>query len=227
MDKPTSDRIQASFSSKIEKKALVWMASRLPHWMNPDHLTIIGFAGALLSGLGYVLTNWNEAFLWLSSLGFVINWYGDSLDGTLARVRQIQRPKYGFFIDHNVDAITALVISVGAGISPYFSFSAVLLVLIGYLILCIFTYINTYLRGVLKISYSGFGPTELRLAIILLNTIVYFVPMEQNSILEIKGVKLRFFDLAAVGVAIVLMVLYFYYFFQEKRKFELEDPPRA
>ena len=227
MDRPTSDRIQASFSSIIEKKVLVWMASRLPKWMKPDHLTAIGFAGAIVSGIGYVLTNWNEAFVWLSSLGLVINWYGDSLDGTLARVRQIQRPKYGFFIDHNVDAITALVIAVGAGISPYFSFSAVLLVLIAYLILCIFTYINTYLHGVLKISYSGFGPTELRLAIIILNTIFYFVPIEQNTILEVNGVNLKFFDLAAVGVAIVLMVLYFYYFFKEKRKFELEDPPRA
>jgi phosphatidylglycerophosphate synthase len=227
MENQTSDRIQASFSSNIEKRVLVWIAARLPRRMTPDHLTAIGFAGAIIAGLGYILTNWHEAFLWLSTFGFIVNWYGDSLDGTLARVRKIQRPKYGFFIDHNVDALTALVITIGAGISPYFSFSAVLLVLIAYLIMCIFTYINTYLRGVLKISYSGLGPTELRLAIIILNTFFYFVHMEQNSIMEVKGIKLRFFDLAAVGVALVLMILYFYYFFKEKSKFEIEDPPKT
>ncbi len=224
MDKPTSDRIQASFSSKIEKKVLIWMAERLPRWITPDHLTAIGFFGAILAGAGYVLSNWGVGYLWLSSLGFVINWYGDSLDGTLARVRKIQRPKYGFYIDHNVDAITALVISLGAGISPFFSFPAVLLVLIGYLMMCIFTYINTYLRGVLKISYSGFGPTELRFAIIILNAVFYFVPMNDISLLSIHGINLRLFDILVLGVAFVLMSIYFYYFFKEKKKFNEEDP---
>ena len=227
MDNQTSDRIQASFSSRLEKKILIWMAQRLPGSIRPDHLTIIGFIGALLAGAGYALTNLGTGFLWLSSFGFIVNWYGDSLDGTLARVRNIQRPKYGFFIDHNVDAITALVISIGAGISPFFSFSAVLLVLTGYLILCVFTYINTYLRGVLKISYSGFGPTELRLAIIILNGLFFFIPMEENSIIEINGIKLKLFDLFVLGVAVVLMALYFYYFFKELRKFAKEDPSHA
>lgn len=203
------------------------MAHRMPARVTPDNLTAFGFFGSFLAGTAYFLTNWGDGFLWLASFGFILNWFGDSLDGTLARVRNIQRPKYGFYLDHNVDAITALVISVGAGLSPYFSFSAVLLVLIGYLILCIFTYINTYLRGVLKISYSGFGPTELRLAIIILNTIFFFVPMEQNSILEIKGIKLKFFDLAVIGVALILLALYFYYFFKERRKYAFEDPPQA
>jgi phosphatidylglycerophosphate synthase len=226
MDNKTSDRIQESISSKIEKRTLIWMASRLPRWMTPDHLTIIGFIGALLAGSGYALTNLGKGFLWLASFGFVVNWFGDSLDGTLARVRQIQRPRYGFSIDHNVDAITALVIVIGAGISPFVSFSAVLLVLVGYYLLCIYTYINTYLQGVLKISYSGFGPTELRLVIIIINSIFFFTTFE-NPTIVLVGITFKMFDLFALAVAMVLIFIYLVYFFAERKKYEKIDPPQT
>lgn len=221
----TSIRVQTSILSKIEKRVLVWMASRLPHWMNPDIMTSIGLAGSLLAGLGYVLSNWGKGFLWLSSFGFIVNWFGDSLDGTLARVRKIERPTYGFYIDHNVDAITALIIVIGAGISPFVTFSVVMLILAGYFMLCIFTYINTYLEGIFKISYSGFGPTELRLGVIIINVFFYFLPLE-NSQIFILGIKLKFFDLFALGIAFALMALYLIYFFIEKKKYERIDPPR-
>lgn len=224
MDKTTEIRIQTSVLSEVEKKALVWMAGRLPLWVTPDLLTTIGFFGALISGGGYVLSNWGKGFLWLSSFGFVVNWFGDSLDGTLARVRRIERPKYGFYVDHNVDAMTALVIVLGAGMSPFLTFSVVMLVLTGYLLLCIFTYINTYLQGVLKISYSGMGPTELRLGIIIINILFYFLPME-NTIFEFLGITAKFFDLLALGVAFLLMALYFINFFMDKKKYEKIDPP--
>jgi archaetidylinositol phosphate synthase len=226
MGKKSEVRIQASVLSKMEKSVLVWIANRLPLWVTPDILTAIGFAGALLTGAGYILSNWGKEFLWLSSFGFVVNWFGDSLDGTLARVRKIERPTYGFYIDHNVDAMTALVIVVGAGMSPFLTFSVVMMVLTGYLLLCIFTYINTYLVGVLKISYSGMGPTELRLGIIIINTLFFFLPME-NTILVFAGLTLKFFDLFALAIAFLLMALYLYYFFMEKKKYEKVDPPRS
>lgn len=225
MDNQKSDRIQASISSEIEKKVLIWIARRLPARMKPDHLTAIGLIGAFLAGAGYAMSNWGKGYLWLSSFGFIVNWFGDSLDGTLARVRNIQRPKYGFFIDHNVDAITAFIIVTGAGFSPFVTFSVALLVLMAYFMLCIFTYINTYLYGVLKISYSGFGPTELRLSIILINTIFYFVNFKNSSII-LLGFSLKIFDIFALVVVFIMMVLYFFYFFTEKKKFGNIDPPQ-
>jgi archaetidylinositol phosphate synthase len=225
MVKQSEVRIQTSILSKGEKMVLVWLADRLPVWVTPDMLTAFGFFGALMSGAGYFLSNWGKGFLWLSSLGFIVNWFGDSLDGTLARVRKIERPTYGFYVDHNVDAMTALVIVIGAGISPFLTLSVVMLVLVGYLLLCIFTYINTYLEGVLKISYSGMGPTELRLGIIIINTFFFFLPME-NTILVFYGITLKFFDLFALVVAFILLMLYFFNFFQDMKKYEKVDPPK-
>lgn len=224
MDNKDALRIQTSILSGMEKKVLVWIAKRLPKLMNSDHLTGIGLIGAFIAGGGYVLSNLEKEFLWLSSFGFIVNWFGDSLDGTLARVRNKQRPVYGFYVDHNVDAITVLIICIGAGVSPFVSFSVAMLVLVGYFLLCIFTYINTYLNGAFKISYSGLGPTELRLAIIFINSLFFFLPTE-NPPVVILGITLKFFDLFALGVALVLMVLYFYSFFAEKKAYEKTDPP--
>jgi archaetidylinositol phosphate synthase len=224
MDTRDASRIQTSIMSKMEKRLLAWMASRMPRWMNPDILTAIGLAGAFIAGTGYALSNWGKGFLWLSSFGFIINWFGDSLDGTLARVRKIERPKYGFYLDHNVDAITALVISIGAGMSPFVSFSVVMLILAGYFLLCIFTYINTYLNNIFRISYSGFGPTELRLVIIIINALFFFLPSGHPDIM-ILGIKLKFFDLFALGVALILMDLYFYSFLKGRSEYKKADPP--
>ena len=219
-------RTQKSILSKSEKQALRWIADCLPMWIKPDHLTFIGFTGAILSGAGYALTHYGKGFLWLSSLGFVINWIGDSLDGTLARVRNIPRPVYGFYIDHNMDALTALIICLGAGFSPFVSFSAVMLVLAGYYLLSIFTYINVYLNDNFVISYYGFGPTELRLAIIVINTIFFFIPAKNHPV-NILGISIMFFDILVLAVFIILLILYLYSFFTEKKNYEKLDPPRA
>jgi len=216
-------RIQKSILAGPEKKALIWIAEHLPRWINPDSLTTIGFLGSVLAGAGYFLTNYGRGFLWLSSLGFVINWFGDSLDGTLARVRKIERPIYGFYIDHNMDAITALVICIGAGLSPYVSFSAVMLILAGYYLLSIFTYINVYLNEKFVISYYGFGPTELRLVIIILNSIFFFLPGEINRSITLLGIKMKYFDIFVAGVFLILLALYLYSFLMEKKNYEKLD----
>ena len=120
MGKEMSSRIQTSILNAAEKKVLVWLAERQPRWVTSDFLTYVGVLGAVVCALGCVLSNINVNYLWISSLGLVINWYGDSLDGTLARVRHIQRPIYGFFIDHTLDAITICIMCVGFGLSPAF-----------------------------------------------------------------------------------------------------------
>ena len=127
----------------------------------------------MVCALGFILANVNVYYLWLSSLGLVINWYGDSLDGTLARVRNTQRPIYGFFIDHSLDAITICIMCIGAGLSPMFKLDVALVVLAGYLVLSIYTYVCTILKDEFRLTYSSFGPTEFRLVIIIINTFVY------------------------------------------------------
>lgn len=224
MDNKPAVRIQTSILNRIEKKILIWIAERLPRWITSDNLTVIGLIGALVSGVGYVLSNSNPAFLWLASLGLIINWFGDSLDGTVARVRNTQRPLYGFFIDHNVDGITILMICAGAGLSPYFSLSVTLLILAGYYLLSIFTYINTHLKGEFRISYNGLGPTELRLVIIGINTLLMYLPTTNNSI-TIVDVALNLYDIIAIVVAFILFILYIVSFLKERKYYAAIDPP--
>ena len=120
MGKESAERIQTSLLSKAEKKALVWLAQRQPGWMTSDTLTYIGVLGTVIYAIGGWLSNTDIKYLWLSSFGLVLHWYGDSLDGTLARFRNTQRPVYGFFIDHTLDAVTTCLIFLGAGLSPMF-----------------------------------------------------------------------------------------------------------
>ena len=115
MLKEQSKRIQTSVLNAAEKKVLVWLASRQPRWVTSDILTFIGVLGAVIVAVGYALSNYSIQWLWLASYGFFVNWYGDSLDGTLARVRSLQRPVYGFYLDHCIDGVTMAVMCIGAG----------------------------------------------------------------------------------------------------------------
>ena len=118
MTQEQSKRIQTSVLNNLEKKVLIWIAERMPKWVTSDMMTYFGSFGAIVIAAGYILSAKNINFLWLASAGFVINWFGDSLDGTIARVRNQQRPKYGFFLDHNIDCLNEAVMFIGAGLSP-------------------------------------------------------------------------------------------------------------
>ncbi len=168
-------RINNSLLGPLERPALAWLAKKMPAWVNSDMLTFFGFLATVLIFISYILTNQNKAFLWLASLGFVFNWFGDSLDGTLARYRHTERPRYGFFIDHTVDAMSECLIFIGLGLSPYLDLKIALFALIGYLLLSILVYITTYVQGVFRISYMKFGPTEIRLIAICVNIILFFI----------------------------------------------------
>lgn len=153
-----------------ERRVLRWIAARLPRSWMPDHLTAIGVSGALAVGVGYALSARHPGWLWLASFGLFVNWFGDSLDGTLARVRQIERPKYGYYFDHMVDAFATIAIGAGIGLSPYVALPIALAIVILYLCLSINVYLESAVLGVFDMGYGVFGPTEMRILMVLANT---------------------------------------------------------
>jgi len=162
-------REHTSILAAAEKRTLIRIAERLPMWVNSDHLTALGFVSLFAAGVFYWLANWSSFMLLAVIVCLALNWFGDSLDGTLARVRGIERPKYGYYIDHMVDAFNTAVIGAGIGLSGYVSLPLAMLLVIIYLALSINIYLESSVLGVFEIAYGIFGPTEVRLLLILAN----------------------------------------------------------
>src|SRR5215469_2644953 len=159
-------RIQESFTAVIERRVLRWFAQRMPARVNSDHLTVLGFAAQLGAGAAFALARWSKWGLPLVIACIALNWFGDSLDGTLARLRNQQRPRYGFYVDHMVDSFGALAIVLGLAVSPYIDWRVALAMLIAFLMVSIEAYLATYTLGSFRLSYGRFGPTEIRLLLI-------------------------------------------------------------
>ena len=155
-------RVNDSVLGGWERPALAWLAARVPAAVVPDHLTGLGVLGGLLSALGYVLSRWSLSWLWLACLGLALNWLGDSLDGTLARLRRIERPRYGFFVDHMSDLFCQTITFLSLGASPLAHFGVACLGLITFLIAFVYTLITAQTRDMMRITYLYFGPTEIR-----------------------------------------------------------------
>ena len=223
MGKETSKRIQTSILNNAEKKVLIWLAQRQPKWMTSDCLTYIGVFGSVLYMVGGWLTNININYLWLSSFGLFVNWYGDSLDGTLARVRNTQRPVYGFFIDHTLDAPTTCMIFIGVGLSPLLRMDVALFILAGYLCLSVYTYICTILKNEFRLTYGYMGPTELRLLLILSNTVYIYVPAVKHHY-HIGNIELGLFDIIGIVVGTLLFLAYICREVKDGRTFAAQDP---
>ena len=181
----------------------------MPVWVTPDICTAIGVLGAFITLVSYGLSNLNRNFLWLASLGFVLNWFGDSLDGTLARYRHIERPKFGFYIDHTTDAACQAMIFLGLGLTPYVSFNVACLALIAYMMLSVLAYVRTCVVGEFKISYGKLGPTEIRALAILLNTAMYFFGVRTFD-LALAAIKLTISPYDVIVGAIALLLLCFF-----------------
>ncbi len=160
-------------TAEPERRLLRAMAARMPAPIHSNHLTGLGVAGSVGVGLAYALTTQSTVWLLVASAALVVNWFGDSLDGTLARVRKTERPKYGYYLDHVVDAFNTVVIGGGIGLSPYVSLELALLLVIMYLMLSINVYIETEVYGSFKMGYGVFGPTEVRILLILGNLGLY------------------------------------------------------
>ncbi len=170
----SSERVQTSFLSRIERRALDWIIPKLPEWMGPDLLTFIGLFAMAAVGVFYCLASVNEFFLIGASVGLVLNWFGDSLDGGVARYRKKQRPKYGYYLDHLVDTFGTSFLLFGLAYSGLVTRPLCFIFLVIYLIMCINTYLATQATGVFKISFAGFSPTEGRVLLIILNTVLLF-----------------------------------------------------
>ena len=166
----------------VERRVLQALALRVPRSIRSNHLTTLGILGAVGTGTAYALTRYDPAWLWVASLMLGVNWLGDSLDGTLARVRGTQRPKYGYYLDHVVDAFSTAVIGLGIGLSPYVNLGLALGLVVVYLALSINVYLESSVFGVFKISYGRLGPTEVRLLLVFLNTVLALA-----ALWEVKG----------------------------------------
>ena len=200
-------RIHESWLAVREKQLLIAIASRLPAWVTPDRLTVLGLFGALLTGVAYVATRRSPDFLWLACLGLALNWFGDSLDGTLARTRRIERPVYGYFLDHSTDVISQVFIFLGLGASRYLRFDAACLILMSYWMAALLTFIRAVATKIFQISYFGIGPTEIRIALVLYSIAVFFLGRLELPWLPITLIDLFGFALfPLVFLSFVLMV---------------------
>jgi archaetidylinositol phosphate synthase len=198
-----AEREQTSFLAPVEKKALIWMARRTPRWINPDHLTALGLAAMAGAGLSYWYSKWDRAGLVWVIVFLILNWAGDSLDGTLARVRNQQRPRYGFYVDHVVDACGTLLLLGGVGLSGYMSERVAAGLIIAYFLLTIEVYLATYTIGKFHMSFWKWGPTELRLLLMIGNVALFYRP-----IVTLFGHKHLLFDVGG-SIGILGMILMF------------------
>ena len=194
-------RVKDMLLGPLERPALQWLCEHSPAWLTPDMLTTIGLAAAAISFLGYLLSNFHPAYLLISSFGMLLNWYGDSMDGSLARYRKIERPRYGFFVDHTLDAVAQLIFFVGFAISPYARFDVAMSTLVVYFLMDILVLARTSTQGEFKITYGKIGPTEVRVLVVLINTVLMF----WNPALTLPLGEFRLYDV----VLIILGVSFF------------------
>jgi len=198
-----AERKQLSMLAAAEKKTLIWLAERMPAWVNSDHLTLLGFLAMIAAGLGYWAASWDRRALIVVIAALVVNWFGDSLDGTLARVRNRLRPRYGFYVDHITDAIGTFFLIGGLALSSYMSPYIGLGLMIAYFLLSIEVYLTTYTIGAFHLSFWSFGPTELRILLCIGNIALFYRP-----VVKILDREMLLFDVGgAIGIAGMAMML--------------------
>ena len=199
-------RHHVSVTSGAEKRLLVWMARRLPSWIHSDHLTVLALAAMALAGAGYALARYDPRALWLVVFALALNWLGDSLDGTLARVRRAERPRYGFYVDHVLDIVGITLLMAGLAGSGFMSPILALALLVSYLLVSGEVFLATAVRQVFRMSFLGFGPTELRM-VLAVGTLALF----RDPHVEIEALgRFPLFDVGAIvataGLAVTLAV---------------------
>jgi archaetidylinositol phosphate synthase len=198
----TAAREKTFLLARPEARVLEWMARRLPRFVMPDHLTLLGVLAAVGIAVAYALSNRDPVWLWAASGLLVVHWLGDSLDGTLARVRRSERPRYGYYLDHLVDAIATALIGIGLGLSPYMLLATGLVIVVAYLVLSINTYLETNVLGVFSLGYGRLGPTEARAGLIVVNVLLALGLAPSVSVL---GLGVTVLDVFGLGVAALML----------------------
>jgi phosphatidylglycerophosphate synthase len=193
-------RRQESFTADAERKALQWLAAQLPSWVNSDHLTLLGLVSMLLAGASYALARFNRVGLILATIFLALNWFGDSLDGTLARLRNRLRPRYGFYVDHMVDTFGGFFLMGGLALSGLIDWRIAMGMFLAFLMLSVEVYLGAYTLGTFRMSFAKLGPTEIRILLALGNAALWFRPQARAF-----GSPYRVFDVGG-AVAIAGMV---------------------
>jgi len=186
-------RVQQSLTAGVERRALVWLGARLPAWVQSDHLTLLGFLAMLLAGASYAFARWDRNFLLLAILCLALNWFGDSLDGTVARLRNRQRPRYGFYVDHMIDTAGGLFLMGGLAISGLMDWRIAMGMFAAFLMLSIESYLATYTLGAFRLSHASLGPTEIRILLAGGNLALWLHPAQR-----VWGTPYRLFDVGGV-----------------------------
>jgi archaetidylinositol phosphate synthase len=202
----SADRVNQSITAAVEKRALQWMAERMPAWMSSDQLTLLGLLAQVGAGVGYALSRFDRRALWGVIVCIMLNWFGDSMDGTLARVRCQQRPRYGFYVDHMIDVFGSGALMCGMGLSGLVHWQIAIAMLIAFLLLASESYLATYTLSQFQMSQGIFGPTEIRVLLIAGN-----VALLRSPYALVFGHRLLLFDLggaiAAACMVATVMVL--------------------
>jgi archaetidylinositol phosphate synthase len=194
----TAPREKTFLLARPEARVLEWIARRLPAWVMPDHLTALGVLAAIGIAAAYALSGGDSIWLWAASGLLVVHWLGDSLDGTLARVRRSERPRYGYYLDHLVDAIATTLIGIGLGLSPHMLLITGLAIVVAYLVLSINTYLETQALGVFSLGYGRLGPTEARVGLIVVNTLL---ALGLAPAISVAGLDVTVLDVVGLGAA--------------------------
>lgn len=200
-----AERLQQSFTAALERKLLLWLAARMPVKINSDHLTLLGFLSMCFAGASYALARWSPLGLLLATIFLALNWFGDSLDGTVARFRNCQRPRYGFYVDHIIDSIGATLLMSGLAVSRLIDWRIAAGMLVTFLLLSIDSYLATYTLGVFQMSFAKFGPTEIRILLALGNLALWLRPDA-----KVPALAWRVFDFggaAAIGGMLLMFVV--------------------
>src|SRR3984957_17900009 len=214
-------RLQESFTAPLERKLLPWLAAKMPAQINSDHLTLLGFMAMFLAGASYAFARTHRYGLILATVFLALNWFGDSLDGTLARLRNRQRPRYGFYVDHMIDTFGGFVLMGGLAISGFVDWRIALGMFVAFLMLSVEVYLAAYTVGIFQLSFAKFGPTEIRILLALGNVALWF-----HTEARIFGSSYRIFDvggiIAIAGMSLMLIVSTIY----NTRKLYRAEPVR-
>jgi archaetidylinositol phosphate synthase len=205
----------------LERPTVRWLCAHMPPSVTPDRLTVIGLVGAAFVFAGYTLSSRDPAFLWLANFGLIVHWFGDSLDGTLARFRKIERPRYGYFVDHTTDLLAEVMFTLGLGLSSFVRFESACLALIVMLLFSVFTFVKAQVSGVLEVAFLGIGGTEMRLGMIILNTAMFLVPPRPVVVL---WAPLTVADLVVLAAAAIGFLSFLVTLWRETQRLALEDP---
>jgi archaetidylinositol phosphate synthase len=213
-------RIQNNILAKSERRLLNLLCTWVPKHITPDHMTLVGLIGATAVLAGYGLSNYSRAFLWLAVAGYFLHWFGDSMDGSLARFRHIERPRYGYFTDHSTDALGNFMIMFGLGLSTYVRMDVSLFALCGYFLLSMYAFLLNKVLDTLQLSFIAFGPTELRLCLVAITLSMFCFGATWFSVMSLP---FTIYDLVIGGAGAIFVTLFTWSCFGTSRQLRAED----